>query len=348
MTEQKSNILVIGSSGFIGSHLTPLLSARGHRVVGFDTQKPASAFGIDQFIQGDIRKPDNVVAALEGIDGVINLAAIHADYGHAPEEYFETNETGMSVLLNAMTQANVKRMVFTSSIAVYGERNDEACEKTLPNPTTPYGKSKLAAEQRIEEWIGEDPKRCVTVIRPCVVYGERNLSNMLNLIRQVYSGFFVLFGSGKNVKATAYVGNLVEAISQRYDQLSPGIKTYNYADKPDLSVSEIVGVIRREMGRSPRGMRFPLWMGLIAATPFDIVSQITGKNLPISRARVKKLAQPTLVDAQKIRDDGFEQFFRSDDGIGRMVKYFLSPQDSSTSPAKSAVPSLDQHEPAKN
>ena len=346
--EQNSDILVIGSSGFIGSHLTQLLSARGFRVVGFDTQEPASAFGIDRFIQGDIRNADDVAAGLEGVGGVINLAAVHADYGHAPEEYFDTNETGMSVLLNAMAQANVKRMVFSSSIAVYGERNDEACEKTRPSPTTPYGKSKLAAEQRIEQWIAEDPTRCVTVIRPCVVYGERNLSNMLNLIRQVYSGFFVLFGPGTNVKATAYVGNLVQAISQHYDQLSPGIKTYNYADKPDLTVGEIVSIIRRELGRSPRAMRFPLWLGIIAATPFDIVSKITGKNLPISRARVKKLAQSTKINAQKIRNDGFEQLFRSDDGIGRMVRHFLSPQGSSTSQAESPLSSFDRHEPAQN
>ncbi|MCA9167114.1 MAG: NAD(P)-dependent oxidoreductase [Planctomycetales bacterium] len=325
---QRSSILVIGSAGFIGSHLTSKLAELGHYVVGFDQHAPTEPFGTRQFIQGDIRQAEDIQRAItesaEPIDTVINLAAIHFDFGHEPDEYFETNEGGMQVLLNVMGQNNIKRLLFTSSIAVYGDRSDSADEQTAPTPTSPYGASKLAAEKQIEQWVAAHPDFNITIMRPCAVYGERNISNMMNLIRQIYSGFFVLFGAGDNVKATAYVGNLVDAMISRLDQLSPGIQVYNYADKPDLTVREIVGIIRSELGRNPKPLWCPLWLGVLAALPFEAAAKLTGRNFPVSIARVKKLAQPTQVEAQRIRGAGFQQAVSSAEGLRRMVRHFLA------------------------
>jgi nucleoside-diphosphate-sugar epimerase len=317
-----SSILVIGSSGFIGSHLTTLLASQGHRVVGFDHLKPGDDFGVNRFIQGDVRDAEQLRRAMEGIDTVINLAAVHFDFGHTDDEYFETNEGGMKALLQAMTQANVRRLIFTSSIAVYGDRDDEPNEQTAPSPTSPYGASKLAAEHVVEQWAEQASDRQVVIMRPCAVYGERNISNMMNLIRQINSGFFLLFGSGKNPKATAYVGNLVDAIALQVSLLRPGIQVYNYADKPDLSVREIVTIIRQALGQSPRPLTLPLWLGILAAIPFELAAKLTGRNFPVSIARVKKLSQPTQVSAQRIRDAGFQQRVDSREGLQRMVRHF--------------------------
>jgi len=324
--QQRSTILVIGSSGFIGSHLTSLLAARGHHVVGFDTQEPSGEFGLRRFFRGDVRQGADLERVLREsqppIDTVINLAAVHFDFGHTDDEYFATNESGMQALLQAMTTVKVRRLVFTSSIAVYGDRDDLADEDTVPAPTSPYGASKLAAEKLAEQWQVADPTRCVTIIRPCAVYGERNISNMMNLIRQINSGFFVMFGAGDNVKATAYVGNLSDAISLQVDQLTPGLKLYNYADKPDLRVRDIVGIIREELGKSPRPIKLPLWLGILAAIPFELAAKLTGRNFPVSIARVKKLSRPTQVDAQRIRAAGFQQQVTSSEGLRRMVRHF--------------------------
>lgn len=317
-------ILVIGSSGFIGSHLTCQLADQGYDVIGFDFHEPAEAFGISKFIRGDVRNLDDLRAAVQGVDVVILLAAVHFDFGHTDEEYFETNETGMQHVLTALTEANVNRLIFTSSIAVYGDRDDEPDEDTAPSPSTPYGASKLAAEKLVEAWVAEDPAHEVVIVRPCAVYGERNVSNMMNLIRQIHSGFFILFGGGNNFKATAYVGNLVDAIAQQLDHLQPGIRVYNYADKPDLTVRKIVTIIRQSLGMKPGFIKMPIWLGVVAALPFEAVTRLTGKNLPVSVARVKKLAQPTRVSAQRIRDAGFKQRVSSEEGLERMVKHYLS------------------------
>lgn len=316
-------VLVIGSSGFIGSHLTEKLSDQGYCVVGFDVKPQHAPFGTSRFVAGDVRSEEDLRRAMEGVDIVVNLAAVHFDYGHEPEEYFETNEGGMKAIVAAMASAGVNKIVFTSSIAVYGDRMDEPDEDSEPAPATPYGASKLAAEQVLKAWLTEDSARSAVVIRPCAVYGERNIANMMNLIRQVYSGFFVMFGAGNNVKATAYVGNLVDAICHQIPLISPGLKLYNYADKPDMTVRDVVSTIRTALGRSPNAMSMPLWLGILAAVPFDLVTRVTGKNLPVSIARVKKLAQPTQVAAQRIRDTGFEQQVESRVGLTRMVKHFL-------------------------
>ncbi len=321
---QKHKILIIGSSGFIGSHLSSLLAEQGHEVCGFDVHEPDEDFGITHFYTGDVRSKSDLLEALEGIDTVINLAAIHFDFGHADSEYFETNEHGMEVLLSAMTELGIRRLLFTSSIAVYGEYAGWADEDTKPRPNTPYGASKLAAEQVVRRWASEDSSRGVRIIRPCAVYGERNVSNMMNLIRQINSGYFVLFGSGRNVKATAYVGNLVEAMALQMDQLSPGLRIFNYADKPDMTVREIVGIIRESLGKGRFPLTLPLWLGVLAAVPFELFTRITGKNLPVSIARVKKLATPTQVHAQHIRDAGFEQRVSSPEGLRRMVRHYKS------------------------
>ena len=135
---------------------------------------------------------------------------------------------------------------------MYGTLREEVDEDTPPAPLTPYGASKLAAEELVRAWVTEEPERSAIVVRPCVVFGERNLANMLNLIRQIDSGLFMLFGSGNNVKATAYVVNVVSIIEGLIASWPPGFRLYNYADKPDLTVGEIVGIIRQALGKKSR------------------------------------------------------------------------------------------------
>jgi nucleoside-diphosphate-sugar epimerase len=320
----RSTILLVGSAGFIGSHLSQRLSELGHAVRGFDRRLPEGDFGAKLTTTGDVRRVEDLRRALPGVDTVIQLAAIHFDFGHADEEYFQTNEGGMRALLTAMSERGVRRLVFLSSIAVYGDHTGWADEDTPPAPATPYGASKLAAENLARQWAAEDPTRSLLILRPCAVYGERNISNMMNLIRQIHSGYFVLFGSGRNIKATAYVGNLVDAITQQLDQLSPGVRTLNYADKPDLTVAQIVAIVRSSLGKRSRPIRLPVWLGLLAAFPFELITRLTGRDLPVSAARVRKLNRPTQVRADRIRTAGFHQRVSSREGLERMVAHFLS------------------------
>ncbi len=321
-------ILVTGSSGFIGSHLTTQLAQQGHELTGLDLVEPAEDYGVHRCLQGDVRNIDSARMALEGVDAVIHLAATHFDFGHSPQEYFENNESGMRVLLEGMREANVNALVFTSTIAVYGDRFEYSSEQTPAAPTSPYGESKLAAEKLIRQWQEEQPDRKAMVLRPCAVFGERNVTNMNNLIKQIDSGFFFLFGDGENIKAIAYVGNLIEAIRLLLDRAKGGFHVYNYSDQPELTVNQIVGIIYNALGKKGSPLHMPLWLGVAMAKPFDLFTAVTGKNVPVNTARVKKLAIPTLIDSTKIREFGLEQPYSSEEGLRRMVAHHIEKKQS--------------------
>lgn len=321
--EIRMRILVTGSSGFIGSHLTTFLKGRGYDAIGYDIREPKEMYGLNRFIKGDIQDEDTFRKALENIDGVIHLAAVHFDYGHTPEEYWDTNKNGAIAMVTAMEETDLKRIVFYSTIAVYGDRYDQCFETTEPIPTSPYGASKLAAEEVFENWCDSQSDRCLVTIRPCAVYGERNITNMNNLIKQIDSGFYLGIGSGDVIKGTAYVGNLVNATEYCYSKLEAGKKIFNYTDSPNLPIKEIINIICDELGKQNRKISVPMWLAVMLALPFEALSRLTGKNFPINIRRVKRMALPTWINTEKIREHGIEQEYSPEQGLRKMVEYYL-------------------------
>jgi nucleoside-diphosphate-sugar epimerase len=317
-------LLICGNSGFIGTHLARLLSERGHEVRGLDLRRPADSEPLADHAVGDVRSAEDCRRALAGgVECVINLAAKHHDFGITREEYFDTNENGTRTLLETMGEAGVRHFLFYSSVAVYGARDEEADEDIRPTPTSDYGASKLAAERVARDWAGEDPSRSVVIFRPCLVFGEGNFANMYSLIRQIDRKRFFHFGPGETVKAVAYVGNIIRATAQWVERMPPGVSVYNYVDKPDMAVDEMVTVIADALGRKRPRKRFPLWLGVAAGKLFDLISAVTGRPLRVSSERVKKLATSTRFAADRIRRDGFRPEFSIEQGLRQMAAWYL-------------------------
>ena len=317
------NILVCGSSGFIGTHLVKFLYDNGHEVVGLDLVEPGNRNGLIDFSQGDILVKDDVRKALQGIDCVINLAAKHHDCGITEEEYFETNETGSRRLLECMTEGAIEKYIFYSSVAVYGQSISESDEATEPRPGNPYGASKLAAEKVAYDWADEKPDRQVLIIRPSVVYGEGNFANMFSLIKMIDKGRYFQFGCGEAVKSLCYVRNLTKATGYCMDRMETGVELFNYVDKDDLPVKQTVAIIADELGKKVQPISYPLWVGVAVAKVFELAGKVTGKNSGVSAARVKKLATPTRFGAQKIKDYGFVPEYTIEEGLRNMVSWYM-------------------------
>lgn len=126
------------------------------------------------------------------------------------------------------------------------------------------------------------------IIRPTVVFGEQNRGNVYNLLRQIASGRFVMVGSGENRKSMAYVEN-VAAFIEYCISFKPGVHVYNFADKPDFTMNQLVGSVKRILGQDEKiGFRLPYGVGYAIGKVFDLVAGITGKRLSISSIRVKK------------------------------------------------------------
>lgn len=308
--------LITGGSGFIGSRLARRLMERGHDVRILDlVVNPALA---DHTIQGDVSHAHVVRQSLEGVDVVFHLAAQHRDDVQPVELYYTTNVDGMRVLCDEMDRAAIRRLIFTSSVAIYGFDTQDGDEETAPAPANHYGKSKLEAEQVVNAWLRRGGGREAVVMRPCAVFGPTNRGNIFNLFRQVMSGRFVMVGDGKNRKSMAFVENVVDALLFVMER--PGSLVVNYADKPDLCMNELVRVVCRAGGlRMPR-LRLPKWIGLLAGHGLDFAARLMRRTFALSAVRVNKFCATSVVNADLIRTLGFVPRATLAEGVGLTLR----------------------------
>ena len=147
-----------------------------------------------------------------------------------------------------MDEVGIKNLIFTSSVAIYGLNKNTPSENSNPEPFNHYGKSKWQAEQAIKNWYNDDPEgKSVTILRPTVIFGEGNRGNVYKLLKQISSGKFLMIGSGQNKKSMAYVGNVTSFINNRLDKTDLGYKVFNYCDKPDFNMLELVSIIENKI-----------------------------------------------------------------------------------------------------
>lgn len=313
-------ILITGASGFIGSHFRNYLTRQ--KIVNLDLVEPAHD-ALSQFVKGDIRIASDIRRAVHGknIKSIISLAAKHHDFGIGHDEYFDTNEEATQTLCEVAAEHGIKEIIFFSSVAVYGIREEISTEAMEPSPDGPYGASKLAGERVLAKWVEEDPSRKVVIMRPALVFGPNNMANMFNLIRQIDSGLYFHLGKADNIKSIAYVENVVKATLFLKERMKPGIAVYNYADEPQLTSRQIGTIIAELLDKKIR-ITVPKIFGILMGIPFDVLIKISGKNLPVSSTRIKKLATQTYHSGQKIFSEGFKPSFSSIEGLKKMVEWY--------------------------
>jgi GlcNAc-P-P-Und epimerase len=321
-------ICVMGGSGFIGHYFCETLRAQGHQVTILDLVAPRFHVVAERFVQGDICDLVKVRAAVADCDAVLHLAAAHHDYGITREHFFKVNEGGAKVICQALGEAGKTRVCFYSTVAVYGRAPEPRTETTVPQPQSDYGQSKLAGEKVFEAWAREGSGRSCLVIRPTVTFGPRNFANMYSLLRQIHRGRFFPVGNGRNVKSLSYVENIVDATLFLWNpgaapRFKPPFEVVNYIDKPDLTSRQITEICYAALGKRAPGMSLPLPLAMIMAWPFDLVKLLTGKNLPISSARVKKLCTQTRFEAPRVREAGYAAKFTLRQGIENMAQWYL-------------------------
>lgn len=150
-------VLVIGGAGYIGSHAARALRKAGHDVIIFDNLSTGYEFLADGFelIKGDVLDSSALAQVLPRVDAIMHFAA-HAYVGESvtnPRKYFRNNVEGGLSLLNAALDAGVKKVIFSSTCAVYGETaNVPIKEDTARQPVNSYGVSKLFFEQALEAY----------------------------------------------------------------------------------------------------------------------------------------------------------------------------------------------------
>ncbi len=313
---------LIGGSGFVGSFLIKELNNSSVK----NLDKNPSPFFNEITTIGDIRYLDQIKIP-KGTKSIILLAAEHKDDVSPVSLYYDVNVKGTKNVLKAMDNAGVKNIIFTSSVAIYGLNKKNPNEAHPEDPFNHYGKSKWQAEMAIKEWYENDPNnKTVTIIRPTVIFGERNRGNVFNLLKQISSGRFLMIGKGKNKKSMAYVGNIVAFIKSRLDKNELGFNVFNYTDKPDLSMTELVKVIENKLNILVPKIKIPYWIGMLGGYGYDLVSLVTRKKFSISSVRVKKFCATTQFNATKAHSN-FKAPYSLKEGLELTLEHeFINPK----------------------
>ena len=317
------SIAIIGGSGFVGSSLISILNKES--TINIDKQK--SPFYNDITTLCDIRDKKNLNFPRK-VNSIVLLAAEHRDDVSPKNLYYDVNVQGTKNVLEAMDKAGIKNIIFTSSVAIYGLNKVNPNEDHDIDPFNHYGKSKWKAEEVIKEWFDKKPEgKSVTIIRPTVIFGERNRGNVYNLLKQIVFGKFLMIGKGDNKKSMAYVGNLNAFIKNRLEAVKQGYNVFNYVDKPDFSMNELTSVIEDKMKISISKQRIPLWLGMLGGYGFDILAFLTRKKLSISSVRVKKFCATTQFDAKKAHNF-FKAPYTLQQGLENTLDHeFINPKE---------------------
>ena len=317
-----TKITVIGGSGFVGTNLCRQLSLKQQDFEIIDL-KMSNQFP-EKCKIADVRDAATLRNTITG-DVVVNLAAVHRDDIRDKTEYQRTNVNGAENVALVCEEKGISKIVFTSTVAVYGFAEPGTDENGAINPFNEYGRTKFDAEEKLRAWHAKGDNSLI-IVRPTVIFGEGNRGNVFNLLNQIASGKFLMVGKGENKKSMAYIGNIVAFLEtcvtteQRYG-------VYNYVDTPDLTMNELVSQVSQTLkGKRSVGPRLPYWLGLILGYTADLVAKITGKNLPVSSIRVKKFASPTEFKSAKASLDNFQVPFSLIDGVQRTLQSeFIAP-----------------------
>ena len=312
-------IEVIGGAGFIGTRICARLDQSDYRFRVFD-KRPCGRFEKHAKI-GDIRNTEDLSAWLHEDSVVINLAAEHRDDVRPISLYDEVNVQGAKNLCEVCRAKKITKVIFTSSVAVYGFSRIGTDETGEIMPFNDYGRTKAEAEDVYRAWQAEDPEiRTLVIIRPTVVFGEQNRGNVYNLLKQVASGRFLMIGNGTNRKSMAYVENVAAFIIHSLS-FGPGVHLYNYVDKPDLTMNDLVSKIRSMLGKwQGGGLRVPYWAGYSLAKLTDVLALLTGRSFSISSIRVKKFCSNTVFNTS-LEKTGFIAPVALDAALKKTVKH---------------------------
>ena len=270
-----SNILVVGGAGYIGSHVAKELIKAGHQVIVFDnlitSRKENIVAGAD-FIFGDVRNPDDIGGAMkQGIDAVVYLAALKAagESMVIPEKYAVNNISGAINLLNAMAENGVKKIIFSSTAAVYGEPQYLPVDEKHPTePINFYGFTKLEIE-RILKWYDQLKGIRFAALRYFNAVGydiegvvnalEQQPNNLLPVVMEAVIGkrpYVELFGDdydtpdGTCIRDYIHVCDLAGGHLKALDYLDKENKslTVNLGTANGLSVKEIFEAVKNISG----------------------------------------------------------------------------------------------------
>lgn len=284
-------LLVTGATGFIGSRLALYAHRLGFDVVCAGREMSAHeaerarelrSAGVRLAI-GKLQDPDHVRTLVQGCTAIVHLAAAQHEAGMSDAYFRDVNVIGTRVLLEAAREAGVRRIVYGSSIGVYGSTPDGVLDETSPlRPENIYTQTKLEAE-RLSLEFARDLEICI--VRISETYGPSDF-RLLKLFRAIERGHFVMLGNGANRRQCLHVNDVTRALLLAAQHPNAAGQTFVIAGAEPMTTNEMVHTIAAVLQRSPPRLRMPVWPFALAARVLETTLPPLGVEPPLHRRRL--------------------------------------------------------------
>lgn len=287
------NILITGAFGFVGSNLSSYFSNEKElSLIALDLNYINNKNYSNTYLWSEISK-----IKWEKIDCIIHLAGIAHDTNNTlkTDKYFEINVGLTKLIFDFFLESHAKKFIFFSSVkavadTVYG---DFLIEEDPPNPQTPYGKSKLEAEQYILKHSIPKDKR-IYILRPCMIHGPGNKGNLNLLYKFTKKGIPYPLGAFENKRSFTSIDNLIFVIENIINKdIVSGV--YQISDDKALSTNEVIEIMTTIINKKKKIWNLNKKMLIYLAKIGDLF------HLPFNSERLQKLTENYIVSNEKIK-----------------------------------------------
>jgi len=316
-----SNILVTGTSGFVGQSLCSALLSGGYsiRAAARLADSVPAVDRLEVVTIGDIGSRTDWSTVLKDVDCIVHCAArAHVMLETAADAlaaYRAVNVDGTRRLAEQAVESGVKRLVYLSSIKVNGEQTSTGVGFTATDfakPEDPYGISKWEAEQALYEVSGRTGLE-VVIIRPPLVYGAGVKGNFLSLLGWLNRGIPLPLGAIHNTRSLVGIDNLVDLIITCIDHPAAANQTFLVSDGEDLSTTDLLRRLGKALHKPSRLLPVP-------ASVLEVAAQLVGK-----KAVAQRLLGNLQVDISKTRELlGWSPPVSVDEGLQKTANWYLS------------------------
>jgi len=323
----KTNILITGANGFIGSYLMKRFSAgKNYRVTGL-VRKTSDLFRLKgnayNLVYGSISEPAGLKEVMKDIDCVIHTAGKASDWGNY-EDFYHTNVEGTVNVVESALRCGVKRLIHFSSTVVYGftgHRNTDETRKPHPFHNH-YCITKTIAEERVFNF--KDRIELI-VLRPSNVYGPLDLSFTFPLLRSIDRGLIGFVNGGRAITSPCFVKNLVSA-TERAVITQKGIgEAYNISDGNDITWKLFLQIIAEKLGRKAPRLCIPAAPLKITAHLLSMIYRLLKSPAPplITPYRIAISSKDYSFSIDKARKLlTYKPEFTTDHGLDECIRWY--------------------------
>ncbi len=297
-------ITLTGASGFVGKNLSQYLTEKGKTVISLS-------------LRGDWQPQWN-----DQTNAVIHLAGKAHDLENSSEEaeYFKVNRDLTIELFEKFLKSEARDFFYFSSVKAAADSVEGVLtEDIVPNPLTPYGKSKIEAEKHLLSQTLPANKR-LFIIRPCMVHGPGNKGNLNLLFKLVEKGIPWPLSNFENNRSFVSVDNVSFLINAMLEDTTVPSGIYNFADDQPLSTNDLIRSINNALGKKPKFLPVPRVLIQGVAKVGDTI------NFPLNSERLKKLTESYVVSNDKIKKalGIYKLPLAVEDGMYKTIKSFAN------------------------